>query len=379
MTSADAQARRQLIAWAGEIGLTAAVDAIGNLFLRRAGQRDDLPPVMTGSHLDTQPTGGKFDGAFGVLAGLEALTALDQANMITARPIELVVWNNEEGCRFPPTTMGSSVFTGHLPLEQALDVCDSRGVRVVDALDAMNRETGVACSRTLGGEIFAYLEAHIEQGPCLEDSGVPLGIVTEIQGLRWFEVEVRGSEAHAGTTPRNRRRDALQAAINMIHELLLRCSDHDDVLRFTVGRFVVSPNVPNTVPGTARFTIDLRHPNADTLQYYGDLIAPVCRERADGCTVTVYEQPASQPTRFDADIQKLLCDCADDCGVRYQRLPSGATHDAKWLSLIAPSGMLFAPCAEGLSHNVNESAHPDDLARVTCVLTEAISRLANRI
>jgi beta-ureidopropionase / N-carbamoyl-L-amino-acid hydrolase len=379
MTPADAEARRQLVAWASDIGLTASVDAIGNLFLRRAGRRDDLAPVMTGSHLDTQPTGGKFDGAFGVLAGLEALTALAEAEVATTRPIELVIWNNEEGCRFPPTTMGSSAFTGHLPLDQALDARDRQGIRVADALDEMNRRTQVADTRILGGSLFAYLEAHIEQGPRLEEAGYPLGVVTGIQGLRWFEVEVLGTESHAGTTPRANRRDALQAAVTMIHELAARCSDREDILRFTVGRLDVSPNAPNTVPARVRFTIDLRHPDAESLQHYGDLIAPLCHELAGHCTVAVHEQPVSQPIRFDADIQRLLCECADSCGVPYQLLPSGATHDAKWLSLIAPSGMLFTPCAGGLSHNTRESADPDDLARATQVLTAALKRLANDV
>lgn len=379
MTPMDAEARIQVTEWAHVAGLIASVDPIGNLFLRRPGTgSDNLAPVTTGSHLDTQPTGGKFDGAFGVLAGLEAVAALSESGADTIRPIDVVIWNNEEGCRFPPTTMGSSVFSNNLPLKQALNTRDRDDIRVADALAQMNERCAVPQTRGLGESVFAYLEAHIEQGPLLEQADLPLGIVTGIQGLRWFEITVKGAESHAGTTPRAHRRDALHTAVEIIHELGKQLTDVEDTLRFTVGRLDVSPNAPNTVPGQVRFTIDLRHPDELLLRRYGDLVGSVCRGMAGRCDITVNEQPLSSPIQFNPLIQQILSDCADECSVPHMTLPSGATHDAKWISLKAPSGMLFTPCAGGLSHNTQESANPADLFQTTRVLTAALVKLANR-
>ncbi|MBL6928169.1 MAG: M20 family metallo-hydrolase [Rhodospirillales bacterium] len=378
LTPEFAQARQCLLGWTSERGFTSATDPIGNLFIRRPGADGAAAPVVTGSHLDTQPAGGKFDGAFGVLAALEVLEALSDAGIETKRPIELVDWMNEEGGRFQPTTMGSSVFAETLPLATVLATADREGVTIEAALAEMRGQIKTDETREFGFPMAAYVEAHIEQGPVLEATGNTIGIVTDIQGLRWFQVEVMGEEAHAGTTPRANRKDALAAAVEMIETLHRFMYDESDILRFTVGRLDVSPNTPNTVPARALFTIDFRHPDAGVLREAGDHIEEICDAHSGDCDVEVTETITSAPTIFDPAIISLIGDAA-----RHQKLPamemiSGATHDAKSLAPLCPSGMIFVPCAGGISHNEAESATPADLAAGAKVLAEAVVSLANR-
>jgi len=377
MTTGDAAARQLLVAWANESGLTPAVDAIGNLFLRFQGRDPEPPPIMTGSHLDTQPQGGRFDGAYGVLAGLEALTTLREAGIEPLRSLELVIWNNEEGCRFAPTTMGSAVFAGALKLEEALAARDSDGVSVADALPALLAATPHAGRRALGSPVSAYIEAHIEQGPTLEANQCPVGIVTGIQGVRWFTVEVRGRAAHAGTTPRGLRRDALMSAVSVLRALSGHFHDPDDVVRFTVGRMQVSPNSPNTVPERVTFSIDFRHPDGSVLTRLGDAVPAVCQRAVHPCEVSVSEAAASPPVAFDRGLIETLALTAKELGIPHMCLQSGATHDAKWVTHLAPSGMIFVPCAGGISHSEEESATPEALAAGTRVLMSALLKLAD--
>lgn len=378
MSAADVEARRLLMRWGSAIDLQPAIDAAGNLFLRRPGREPGEAPVMTGSHLDTQPHGGRFDGAYGVLAGLEVLTALAEADLQTRRPVDLVVWNNEEGCRFAPTTMGSAVFAGALALEDALATRDAEGMCVADVLPTLMAATPDAAPRALGSPVSSYIEAHIEQGPVLEDRDCPVGVVTGIQGLRWFTVEVRGQAAHAGTTPQRRRRDALMSTVSILEALRKHFYDSSDVVRFTVGRLQVIPNSPNTVPERVSFSIDFRHPESRVLESLGDAVPSVCAGAVGTCSVTVSEASASPPIRFDPDIIETLADAARELGIDHMRLQSGATHDAKWVSRLAPSGMIFVPCAGGISHSEAESATPAALEAGTRVLTRALLRLAER-
>lgn len=373
----DAAARSQLAAWARGLGFAVATDPIGNLFVRRDGTDPVAAPVVTGSHLDSQPTGGKFDGASGVLAGLEALQAMNDAGVVTRRPVEAVAWTNEEGSRYQPGCMGSSVHAGVLPLETALARTDRDGVAARDALAAVLATEPDMAVRPLGGPIHAYVELHIEQGPLLEAAGVPVGVVTGIQGYRWFEVEVLGVAAHAGTTPRSRRTDALMAANAMISALRPIMEDAEDITRFTVGRFEIAPGSPNTVPDRVFFTIDLRHPENGPLTFLGDQVAPVCRANAGTCTVTVRETFRTPPTVFAAPVLDRLRAAVARQGLPAMELPSGAGHDAQFVARMAPAGMLFVPCAGGVSHHPTESATPADLAAGTRVLAEALVELAN--
>ena len=378
LTAADGQARRLVLEWASRRGFTASVDGIGNLFIRRGGTQPAADPVVAGSHLDTQPAGGNFDGIFGVLAALEVMDAASDAGVATRRPLELVVWTNEEGARFQPATMGSAVYAGALPLETVLASRDSAGVTVEQALAETLKAAPVTGRRDFRSPMAAYVEAHIEQGPVLESTGNTIGVVTGIQGLRWFQVEVSGEEAHAGTTPRRNRRDALAAAVAMVAKLQALMFDEADTVRFTVGRFEVTPNSPNTIPGQVIFTIDFRHPDRDVLTGLGDRVEPVCRAEAKECGVEVVETINAPPTEFDPGVRDLIRSAARRQGLPHTDLTSGATHDAKFMAGLCPSGMIFVPCEAGISHNEAENAAPADLAAGTRILADVAVRLANR-
>jgi beta-ureidopropionase / N-carbamoyl-L-amino-acid hydrolase len=378
LTPEDTEARLRLLAWAAARGFSTSVDAIGNVFIRRAGEDPAASPVVAGSHLDTQPTGGNFDGVYGVLAAFEVLEAVADVGMMTAHPLEAVVWTNEEGARFQPTTMGSAVFAGALPLQTALATTDAAGLSVAQALAEAVPRLAIPQQRAFRSPMTAYLEAHIEQGPILEATHHTIGIVSGIQGLRWFRVEVTGEEAHAGTTPRRIRKDAFVAAVRMVTALQELMYDTADTIRFTVGRFEVTPNSPNTVPGHVLFTMDLRHPSAEVLSRLGDQVEAVCCGQAHGCSVVVTETLFSPPVEFDPAIRDLLRQTATRQAQAHMDMVSGATHDAKYMADLYPSGMLFVPCQGGISHNEAESATPSDLVAGTRVLAEVMLALASR-
>jgi N-carbamoyl-L-amino-acid hydrolase len=377
LSAEDGRARAILLDWAKARGFAGSVDPIGNLFIRRPGGDQTAIPVVTGSHLDTQPTGGRFDGVYGVLAGLEALEAMSDIGLATRRPIDLVVWTNEEGSRFAPTTMGSAVFAGTLSLDRVLLTRDAAGVSVGDALAQTLAAAPVEGRRPLGFPIAAYVEAHIEQGPILEAQQKVIGAVTAIQGLRWFSIEVIGQAAHAGTTPRRRRRDAFSAAVAMVAALERLMLDDTDTARFTVGRVEVAPNSPNTVPARAFFTVDFRHPDAAILARLGDQVATVCRANARGCEVRIAETIRSEPAAFSAAIVSSVTAAALRLGLPHMDIVSGATHDAKFMTGRCPTGMIFIPCRDGVSHCEEEEASPEHVAAGTRVLAEILLELAN--
>lgn len=380
LTREDAAAQRKLAQWAELRGYSVSRDEIGNVFVRRAGTDAEAAPVLTGSHLDSQPTGGKYDGAYGVLAGFEVLEALDDAGIATRRPVEAVAWMNEEGSRYIPGAMGSGVLAGAFTLASALARTDSDGVTVAAALAEVERSTPLPRRSLSGLRPFAYVEAHIEQGPLLEAHGASIGVVTGIQGIRRFVVEIDGEEAHAGTTPRASRRDAMATAVALISALQAEAADPGDILRFTVGRMRVSPNSPNTIPGHVDFTIDLRHPDADLLQSFGAAIHDMAARVAarHNCTAAVQNVSDVKPVRFPDDMIALIREATEAEGAKYLSFPSGAGHDAMYLNRLCPTGMVFVPCLRGVSHNEAESATPADLAAGTRVLARAIVELANR-
>ena len=377
LSAEDIGARRLMLAWADALGLSASTDGIGNLFLRLDGSDADAAPVLTGSHLDSQPTGGKFDGAYGVMAGVEALQAISEAGIETRRPIEVVAWTNEEGSRFQPGCMGSGVFSGDMVIDDLLDSTDSEGITVRSALAELLAATPDLPQRPLGPPA-AYLEAHIEQGPILERLDLPIGIVSAVQGNRWFGIEVLGEAAHAGTTPLGQRRDALQAAVRIVSALSGVMKDDSDILRFTVGRFEVEPNAPNTVPSRVFFTIDLRHPEAATIEDLSERIAKICQTEAGPCEVRVERTADTAPCRFDDEVVATLQRSADALELPGRDMLSGAGHDAVYLSEVCPSGMIFVPCEGGVSHNEAENARPEDLAAGTRLLAAGLVALANR-
>jgi beta-ureidopropionase / N-carbamoyl-L-amino-acid hydrolase len=377
LTELDRTARRLLIAWAGEIGAGVSIDAAANLWLRREGTDPRAAPVVTGSHMDTQPNGGRFDGIYGVIAGLEALTALHRSGTVLRRPVEVVAWTNEEGGRFAPGCMGSMSWSGFRQIEEFADVVDPDGVRFADALASHRAGETDLPDRPLGGRPPAYVEAHIEQGPRLEAEGLDIGIVTGIQGSRWFTVALTGETAHAGTTPLAMRRDAVQDMVRAIAALNTLMHDPQDVLRFTVGRIAVEPNTSNSVANRASFTIDFRHPDKDVLLARGDAIAGVVQAAVRGAGVTVQENFHALPVEFSPLVIDAVERAATQQRRGHMRLPSGAFHDAQFVVPVCPTGMIFVPCRKGISHNPAEYSEPSQLVAGTCVLTQTLTELAS--
>jgi N-carbamoyl-L-amino-acid hydrolase len=376
----DRRARRLLISWAKELGLSVSVDPIANLFLRLEGSDPAAAPVLTGSHMDSQPNGGRFDGIWGVIAGLEAVQAIREAGATPRRPIEVVAWTNEEGNRFQPGAMGSAVFAGTYDLAAMLAARDQQGVTLAAALEETQRATPVPSRGAPGFPIDGYVEAHIEQGPVLEARGLTIGVVTLVQGQRRYAVEILGEEAHSGTTPRAARKDALMAAVDIIHALAPAMAQDDpaDTVRFTVGRLEVHPGSPSTVPGRVNFIIDLRHPDPAVLDHRRQLIFDLIERHKGHCSVTVKKINEVPPTPFAPDVIDLVRTNAARLGLSRMDMPSGAGHDAMHIAPLCPSGMIFVPCLKGISHNEAESATPADVAAGARVLAATLVALANR-
>ncbi|KAA2212664.1 M20 family metallo-hydrolase [Teichococcus oryzae] len=379
LTPLDRAARRLLIGWAEAAGLSVSIDEIGNLFLRHEGGDPGAAPVLTGSHMDTQPNGGRFDGIWGVLAAFEAVQSIREAGIATRRPIEVVAWTNEEGGRFAPGCMGSMAWAGAQPATAWDAVTDTAGISFRQALDEHLAAEADLPRRALGPAgrpPHAYVEAHIEQGPLLESDGLDIGIVTGIQGSRWFGVEIRGKTDHAGTAPLRLRQDAVQDMVRAITALNRLTHDPADVLRFTVGKVEVLPNSSNTVADTARFSIDLRHPDAAVLTARGDAVAGVVQAAMRHCRATVQERFNALPTTFPPLVPDAVERAAAAQGLRARRLASGAFHDAQFLVPVCPAGMIFVPSRGGISHHPAEYTSPEQLAAGTRVLTATLLDLA---
>jgi N-carbamoyl-L-amino-acid hydrolase len=378
LTDLDRQARDRFVQWCEEAGCTVSVDAIGNIFARRAGQDNTLPPVMTGSHLDTQPSGGKFDGNYGVLAGLEVIRTLNQHQVQTRAPIEVAVWTNEEGSRFTPVMMGSGVFTGAFDPEVVLKRADIDGITVGEAL----RDIGYAGPDEVGGRpVGAYFEAHIEQGPVLEDENKVLGVVVGALGLRWYDVVIAGQDAHAGPTPMRLRRDALVAASHIVGEINALAGRHQPDGRATVGFMQVKPNSRNVIPGEVRFSVDLRHAEDARLEQMEQEMRAACDRFAQvqNCAASI-ERVASHPAcRFDPQCVEAVRRSAQQQGLPHMDIVSGAGHDAIHMARICPAGMIFVPCEGGISHNEIENAKCEDLAAGCNVLLQALVERAGLV
>ena len=370
----DIASREWLIGKARERGYRIAADSAANLFLTRFGCDNDLPPVLAGSHMDSQPAGGKFDGAYGVLAAFEALRALDDAGLETARPVTAVAWTNEEGGRFHIPCTGSRAFvSGKVPEP---DQTDEEGVTLADALKRTLDAAPDVERIAPGFPVHAYVEPHIEQGPVLEAEGLPIGVVTGIQGVRWFNVTVTGEPGHAGTVPHAIRRDAFQATLRAVSALSTLMEDPDDVVRFTVGHVSVVPNSPNTIPSSVRFSIDFRHPARDVLDARAARVADLIAEAVKPCAAEVALTTSMQPVVFPDQITGAIAKAADTEGLKHRALASGAFHDAAHIASVCPSGMIFIPCRGGLSHHPDEWAEPADCAAGARVLANALVQLA---
>ncbi|MDP9014965.1 MAG: Zn-dependent hydrolase [Pseudomonadota bacterium] len=376
LTDGDLAARQLVSTWANSAGCRVRVDAIGNLFLHRPGQDDTLPVVMTGSHLDTQPTGGKFDGVYGVLAGLEVIESLNDADVTTRHPIEVGIWCNEEGCRFPMAMMGSAVWSGRLPLQTAYALTDRAGRSVEEELARLGVATGVPVLRQ---PVKAALEVHIEQGPVLEQRAKTIGVVTGVQHMSRHEVVVEGEAAHAGPTPMDMRRDPIRVLAEVLPALYAAARDRGPHARLTIGIIETYPGSPNTVPGRLRFTVDVRHPD---LRQYGLLRFEVDRlvrtalehHALAGDIRCVWEAPG---VVFDAACIDAVRAATAALGYSAFDMISGAGHDSCNLAAVVSTAMIFVPCARGLSHNEAESALPSDLEAGANVLLHAIVALAD--
>jgi N-carbamoyl-L-amino-acid hydrolase len=375
LSEAEAAAKRQLIAWGAELGLIAYTDTLANLFLRW-DVRGAAPPVLVGSHIDSQPTGGRYDGTLGVLTALEAVAAMQAAGVRPQRPIEVVAWTNEEGSRFAPGMMGSAGYAGARALAEILAVRDADGISVAEAIAAQATFLPSLPQHALGGAPTCYVEPHIEQGPVLEAAGVPLGIVTGMQGKHTFRVRVTGEAAHAGTTPRAQRRDALLAAARMVLALEEMTADPDDIVRFTVGRLTVAPNAPSVVAEAVEFSIDLRHTDGEVLRDLGDRIAEICAGVAAPCTVVVDELSSAAPQVFNAALRASLHRAARRLGIAALDIASAAGHDARYLEPICPTAMLFIPCRAGITHNPREAIEPAHAALAAQVLAVWLAGVA---
>jgi len=371
LSDEDRAGRDLFVRWCREAGCEVSVDRMGNVFARRAGRAPERPPVAAGSHLDTQPHGGKFDGVYGVLAALEVIRTLDDHGVETSAPVEAVVWTNEEGARFAPSMMASGVFAGAYTLDHALACTDEDGRSVGEEL----RRIGYAGEAGCGDRPFgAFFEAHIEQGPILEREGDTIGVVTGVQGLRWYDVGVIGQDAHSGSTPMRGRRNALVGAAAMVTDVDRLALSHPPDARATVGHLRVSPNSRNTIPGEVRFTVDLRHPRAGTLdrldrELRGGLAAIAARA---GLGLELEENSHTPPVVFDDGNVAAVRGAAERLGYRWREMISGAGHDSCHVARVAPTSMVFVPCAEGLSHNEEESAEPGDLEAGCNVLLHAM-------
>lgn len=377
LTDLDRQARDLFVVWCKEAGCSVDVDAMGNIFARRPGKDDAKPPILMGSHLDSQPTGGKFDGPFGVLAGLEVVRALNDADFETDAPIEVVVWTNEEGSRFAPAMVGSGTFAGIFDLPQALAKADLEGCTIGEELARIGYD-GTGCGDRAVG---AYFEAHIEQGPILEDTAKTIGVVTGAQGQRWYELTLTGQESHAGPTPMAVRRDALVGAADVIRAVNEIGHRFQPGACATVGMMQVMPNSRNVIPGEVFLTVDFRHPSDDRLAEMDaalkEAVADVEETRRLECRLEQIWSFAA--TVFDQGCVDAIRAGAENAGYRHMDIVSGAGHDAVYLAGVAPTGMIFVPCEDGISHNEIENATPADIAAGCQVLLHAVLERAGEL
>jgi len=369
----DIEARRFLIDRARALGCSVHVDACANLFFRREGDAA-LAPVMTGSYIDTQPAGGKLDGCYGVLAGFEVLAALNDANVPTRRPLEVAIWTNEEGTRFAPGAMGSSAFVEPSRMPAYLNAADADGVTLGAALERYRHALPGLPSRGDAPPAHAFVELHIEQGPQLENAGVPLGIVTGIQGVRWYEFHCQGVAAHAGTTPMPMRRDAMTLAVALRASLeAIATSLGGEHTRITFGRWSVTPNSINTIPSDVTFSVDFRHPDAHVLDSF-DAQVSACAQRHGACIAPLFTHA---PVRFDATVLARLDAACHALEAPALRLTSGAFHDAMYLSQHCPTAMLFVPSRDGISHNPAEATDARHLVLGARALAHTLTTLCN--
>nr|WP_315210838.1 Zn-dependent hydrolase [uncultured Albidiferax sp.] len=371
LTDLDKQGRDLVTRWATEAGMTVTIDKIGNGFMRRPGRNNSLPPIMTGSHIDTQPTGGKFDGNYGVLAGIEVVRTLNDHGIETEAPIEVAFWTNEEGSRFVPVMMGSGVFAKAFTLEHAYAATDLEGKTVQGELERIGY---IGAQEPGDHPIGAYFETHIEQGPVLEDHDITIGVVQGVLGIRWFDCTVTGMEAHAGPTPMALRKDAMLAATRIMQDVVAAAHRHPPHGRGTVGMVQVFPNSRNVIPGRVKFSIDLRNSTDALVDQMADEVkafaATVAQEH--GVDVKIEMVSSYSAIGFHPDCVDAVGRAAAKLGYSNMPVVSGAGHDAVYMAKLTSSGMIFIPCKDGISHNEIEDAKPEHITAGCNVLLHAM-------
>jgi len=377
LTEVDKQGRARFTEWCRAAGLSLRVDAMGNMFARRAGRDPARKPVLIGSHLDSQPSGGKFDGALGVLAALEVIRTLNDLNIETDAPIEVVNWTDEEGSRFGHSLLGSGVWAGAVPLDKAYALADQQGVTVAQALDAVGYR-GPEPARPFPAD--AYFELHIEQGPILEREDRAIGVVTGAQAMVWYDLCITGQDSHAGTTPPSARKDAMVGAARIVDlvDRMMRARGEDG--RGTVGFMEVRPNSRNVVPGEVLFSAEFRHPSDAEVAAIDAAFQAEARAIAAalGLGIEINRLFVNPAQPFDVACVGLVREAARRLGMAHRDIVSGAGHDAVYVARVVPTAMIFVPCKDGLSHNEAESILPEHAAAGAQILFEVALARANR-
>ncbi|WP_417698240.1 Zn-dependent hydrolase [Psychromonas sp.] len=373
LTNEDRIGRDLFLDWCYAIGGVSRLDSIGNLFVRFEGKDPKKLPILMGSHLDTQPSGGKFDGVYGVLAALEVMSTLNDQDKMLYHPVEIVVWCNEEGSRFIPAMAGSGVFTGNLKQSDIYSAIDEEGISYFDALTATKQMGSHPCQAF---PFSASLELHIEQGPILEAEQKSIGIVTGVQGMKWHQITLSGETTHAGPTPMSMRKDPIQAFITLLPKMYEKVSEYGDLARITIGKLTTIPSSTNTVPEHVIFSLDLRHPIQKTLEVMTEEVLNLCEEIPAMFSSEIellWESPARE---FDPRCIDVVRTAASDLNLSAMPIVSGAGHDSVYLSSIGPAGMIFVPCKDGISHNEKEHVEPEHLTSGANVLLHSLILLA---
>jgi len=372
LSDGEHEAWRLLIGWAEDAGMRPSTDAAANLFLALPGSTPELPPILIGSHIDSQPTGGKFDGAFGVLAALEAATAISEGGIQPPRDIIVVAWMNEEGSRFAPGMMGSEAFAGVRSLEVIRSARDQAGISVGEEIDRIHAAFPGLERRPLGFKPFAYIEPHIEQDIVLERENKVIGVVTGIQGKKTFEIRISGEKGHAGTVAMTERKDAVLAFARIAAALESEIGRADPDVKFTIGRVEVHPNAPSVIPEQVTFRVDLRHPDNEALDRFGDTVRNLPASHAAPCRSMVTELVSAPSNSFDPSLQERIAAAARRRGYPAIPLLSCAGHDARHMAPLCPSAMIFIPCRGGISHAENEWAEPAHVTAGGQVLVDVV-------
>ncbi|KPP98535.1 MAG: N-carbamoyl-L-amino-acid hydrolase AmaB [Bacteroidetes bacterium HLUCCA01] len=375
LTDEDKRGRELFLSWCRQAGLDVTIDQMGSVFARKkatVATYGPQPVVLTGSHLDSQPSGGRFDGVLGVLAALEVVEVIIENNISHRNDIEIVSWTNEEGARFAPAMVASGVYGGAFSLDYALDRTDAMGISIRDELKRIGFDGDRPAQFDPQHPVKAYIELHIEQGPVLEQSEALIGVVTGVQGIRWFDVSIRGRETHAGPTPMALRNDPVLALGRLIPRLYAMAADYGDEARLTIGMLTAQPGSRNTVPGMVQFSVDIRHPLTDSLQAMHQQVMQLCRGDGIHCR----EIWSSPPVHFDRTCVNAVEMAAKQWGYPAQTIVSGAGHDAVYVSRVAPTAMIFIPCKDGISHNEAEYASDDQVTAGANVLLTTLLNLS---